>query len=61
MNGIAFRGFDMAEYVDLTTIRQHLDDSGRLSAEMVLARINDPGRILQNIHLPLTLIERQTA
>ena len=58
---IGFDDIDMAEYVDLTTIRQHLDDSGRLSAEMVLARINDPGRILQNIHLPLTLIERQTA
>ncbi|MBL8062272.1 MAG: LacI family DNA-binding transcriptional regulator [Anaerolineales bacterium] len=58
---IGFDDIDMAEYVDLTTIRQHLDESGRLSAEMVLARINEPGRALQNINLPLTLIERQTA
>ncbi|HND50699.1 MAG TPA: substrate-binding domain-containing protein, partial [Anaerolineales bacterium] len=57
---IGFDDIDMAEYVDLTTIRQHLDESGRLSAEMVLARISDPGRTLQNINLPLNLIERQT-
>ena len=31
----------MADYVDLTTVRQHLDESGRLSAEMVLGRIAD--------------------
>ncbi len=58
---IGFDDIDMAEYVDLTTIRQHLDESGRLAAEMVLARISDPGRALQNINLPLNLIERQTA
>lgn len=57
---IGFDDIDMAEYVDLTTIRQHLDESGRLSAEMVLARIDDPSRTLQHVHLPLTLIERQT-
>lgn len=57
---IGFDDIDMADYVDLTTIRQHLDESGRLSAEMVLARIGDPDRTLQHISLPLTLIERAT-
>lgn len=58
---IGFDDIDMADYVDLTTIRQHLDESGRLSAEMVLARIVDSSRTLQHINLPLTLIERTTA
>ena len=57
---IGFDDIDMADYVDLTTIRQHLDESGRLSAEMVLARIADSGRALQHINLPLTLVERLT-
>lgn len=58
---IGFDDIDMAEYVDLTTVRQHLDESGRLSAEMLLARIHDPGRALQHINLPLELVERLTA
>ena len=58
---VGFDDIDMADYVDLTTVRQHLDESGRLSAEMVLARISDSSRTLQHISLPLTLIERTTA
>ena len=58
---VGFDDIDMADYVDLTTVRQHLDESGRLSAEMVLARISDASRTLQHISLPLTLIERTTA
>lgn len=57
---IGFDDIDMADYVDLTTVRQHLDESGRLSAEMVLGRIGDHGRALQHISLPLNLIERAT-
>ena len=57
---VGFDDIDMADYVDLTTVRQHLDESGRLSAEMVLGRIADPSRATQHIHLPLNLIERQT-
>ncbi|MCB0117596.1 MAG: LacI family DNA-binding transcriptional regulator [Anaerolineales bacterium] len=57
---IGFDDIDMAEYVDLTTIRQHLDESGRLAAEILLARITDSNRTLQHINLPLTLVERST-
>jgi LacI family transcriptional regulator len=57
---IGFDDIDMADYVDLTTVRQHLDESGRLSAEMVLGRIAEPARATQHIYLPLNLIERQT-
>jgi DNA-binding LacI/PurR family transcriptional regulator len=58
---IGFDDIDVAEHVDLTTICQHLDESGRLAAEILLARINEPNRPLQHITLPLNLIERLTA
>jgi LacI family transcriptional regulator len=62
-NDLAIVGFDdidVAEHVDLTTIRQHLDESGKLAAEILLARINEHSRPLQHINLPLNLIERMT-
>jgi LacI family transcriptional regulator len=58
---VGFDDLDLADYADLTTIRQHLDESGRLAVEILLSRIEDPSRPAQHIHLPLTLIERQTA
>lgn len=57
---VGFDDLDLADYADLTTIRQHLDESGRLAVEILLSRIADPSRPAQHIHLPLTLIERQT-
>jgi DNA-binding LacI/PurR family transcriptional regulator len=57
---VGFDDIDVAEHVDLTTIYQHLDESGRLAAEMLLARISEPKRSLQHINLPLSLIERLT-
>jgi DNA-binding LacI/PurR family transcriptional regulator len=57
---IGFDDIDVAEHVDLTTIRQHLDESGRLAAEILLARIREHDRPLQHINLPLKLIERMT-
>jgi len=55
---IGFDDIDVAELVDLTTICQHLDESGRLAAEILLARIREPNRPLQHINLPINLIER---
>ncbi len=57
---IGFDDIDFAEYADLTTIRQHLDQSGRLAVETLMARISDPARPHQHISLPLQLIERKT-
>lgn len=57
---IGFDDLDMADYAGLTTIRQHLDESGRLAAEILLSRIAGPFLPLQHKHLPLNLIERQT-
>ena len=36
---VGFDDLDMAEYEDLTTISQHLDESGRLAIEILLSRI----------------------
>jgi DNA-binding LacI/PurR family transcriptional regulator len=58
---IGFDDLDMAEYADLTTVRQHLDESGRLAIEILLAHIADSSRPVQHIKLPLSIIERLTA
>lgn len=58
---VGFDDLDIAEYADLTTIRQHLDESGRLAVEILLAHIADPARPVQHARLPLTLVERLTA
>jgi LacI family transcriptional regulator len=57
---IGFDDIDVADHVDLTTIRQHLDESGRLAVEILLSRIGESDRPLQHINLPLQLIERMT-
>jgi DNA-binding LacI/PurR family transcriptional regulator len=58
---IGFDDLDMADYADLTTVRQHLDESGRLAIEILFAHIADNSRPVQHINLPLTIIERLTA
>lgn len=58
---IGFDDLDMAEYADLTTVRQHLDESGRIAIEILLSHISDNTRPVQHITLPLTLIKRLTA
>lgn len=57
---IGFDDLDMADYIGLTTIRQPLDDSGRLAAELLLTRMADSSRPFQHIQLPLTIVERET-
>ena len=58
---VGFDDLDIAEYADLTTIRQHLDESGRLAVEILLAQIESPSRPPRHVKLALILIERQTA
>jgi LacI family transcriptional regulator len=57
---IGFDDTDIAEYMDLTTIRQNLDESGRLAVEILLSHIVESDRTLQHIKIPLKLIERLT-
>jgi LacI family transcriptional regulator len=57
---VGFDDIDVAHHIELTTIRQHLDESGKLAAEILLSRIKDPERPLQQINLTLEFIERMT-
>lgn len=58
---IGFDDLDMADYEDLTTVRQHLDESGRIAIEILLSHIADNSRPIQHVTLPLIVIERLTA
>lgn len=58
---VGFDNLDLAEYADLTTVNQHLDESGKIAVEVLLNSIANPHRPIQHINLPLTIIERETA
>ncbi len=58
---IGFDDLDMAEYADLTTICQHLDESGRLAVEILLAQIESSSQVPRHVKIPLNIIERKTA
>lgn len=57
---LGFDDLDVAEYVGLSTINQHLDESGRIAGELLLTRMADSTRPVQHIQLPLVIIERET-
>jgi len=57
---VGFDDLDMAEYEDLTTIRQHLDESGRLAVDILLSHIEEASCPPKHVKIPLTLVERQT-
>jgi DNA-binding LacI/PurR family transcriptional regulator len=57
---VGFDDLDFAAYVGLTTIAQPLRDSGRIAADLLLARIADPAASIQDIFLPLRLVRRDT-
>jgi DNA-binding LacI/PurR family transcriptional regulator len=58
---IGFDDLDIADYTGLTTVCQHLDESGKIAAELLIARINQTDRPLQHVHLPVSVIERESA
>jgi LacI family transcriptional regulator len=57
---LGFDNIDLADYMELTTIDQALDESGRTAVELLIARMANPERPLQNIKLQLSVIERST-
>jgi LacI family transcriptional regulator len=57
---LGFDDLDTAAYIGLSTIRQHLEESGRIAAEMLLARLNNPARPVQHPRLTLELVVRET-
>jgi DNA-binding LacI/PurR family transcriptional regulator len=57
---LGFDDLDVADYVGLTTIRQHLEESGRVAVELLLSQLEQQKRSIRHVQLPLTLIERTT-
>lgn len=60
---LAVLGFDdieAADYVDLSTVNQALEESGRVAARLVLDGIREPGRPRQRVHLEVRVVERGT-
>ena len=57
---IGFDDVDIADFIGLTTIRQPLEESGRVAVDLLLSRVANPARPVQRVRLPLTLIERET-
>jgi DNA-binding LacI/PurR family transcriptional regulator len=58
---LGFDDLDISDYVGLTTIRQHLEESGRRAVELLMSRLTDPQRPTQHVRLPLELVIRDTA
>lgn len=57
---VGFDDIEMAELIGLTTISQSLDESGRMAAEMILARLVNPDRPTRTVQLNLKVVERET-
>jgi LacI family transcriptional regulator len=57
---LGFDNIDLADYMELTTIDQALDESGRTAVEMLMARMANPGRPMHSIKLQLSIVERKT-
>ena len=61
---IAILGFDDIEaagWMEITSISQHLGDSGRVAASLLLDRLSGRSTALQKVNLQVKLIERLTA
>ena len=58
---IGFDDIDYADVVELTTISQHLDESGAIAAKCLMEKLRDPGQTDQQVRLPLTFIKRKSA
>lgn len=57
---IGFDDIEIAAYLELTTISQSLQESGKLAAERLISQITDPTRPVENTFIQLKLIERST-
>ena len=57
---IGFDDVEFADYIGLTTVRQPLEESGRVAVDLLLARLADRSRPV-SVYLPLTLVQRETA
>jgi DNA-binding LacI/PurR family transcriptional regulator len=60
---LAVMGFDDIEaagFLDLSTVSQSLEESGRVAAQLLMDRIRQPDRPIQRVHLDVRVVERET-
>ena len=60
---VAVLGFDdieAADFMDLSTVSQSLEESGRVAAELVIDLIRQPQRPRRQVHLDVRVVERCT-
>ncbi|MBN2628335.1 MAG: LacI family DNA-binding transcriptional regulator [Spirochaetales bacterium] len=60
---LAILGFDdieAASWMEISTISQHLADSGRVAAELLVSQIKNDNAAVQKVKLQVELIERST-
>jgi LacI family transcriptional regulator len=60
---LAIVGFDnihSADFMELSTVDQNLEESGRLAVEFLMSRLAGKSRAIQNIELQIRLQERST-
>jgi LacI family transcriptional regulator len=60
---LAVMGFDDIEaagFLDLSTVSQSLEESGRVAAQILMDRIHEPDRPLQRVRLDVRVVERDT-
>lgn len=58
---IGFDDVEVADYIGLTTVRQPLEESGRVAVELLISRMTSQDRPVQRVTLPLEIIQRETA
>lgn len=57
---MGFDNIDAAEFMELTTVDQNLEESGRLAIEVLLSRMAGKIQVVQNIELQIQIKERNT-
>ncbi len=57
---LGFDDIDAAEFMELTTVDQHLEESGKLAIEVLLSRITGSIKVVRNIELQVQIKERRT-
>lgn len=58
---IGFDDIDYADVFELTTVSQHLDESGEIAAKILMERLRNPEQPEQQITLPLSMVQRKSA
>ena len=58
---VGYDGTDLAQALQLTTVDQPLEETGRIAAALLLGQLDGTGRPSQQVNLTPTLIVRATS